>query len=120
MPIELPTCDKERAPRHRGTRIVSPYQRLVVCPHISGHAEAIVDAELDDMHVLVDVDPHILLAALPVQAHARRNIECLSAEVHVIVFEFGRPVMPERPLGAATNNPAGARITELRGGEIVA
>src|SRR6266545_3063552 len=72
------------------------------------HAEAIVDAELDDMHVLVDVDPHILLAACAVEAHVGRDIDGLGAEVHVVVYQLGRPVMPQRPLGAATNHPAGA------------
>jgi hypothetical protein len=75
---------------------------LLAGPHMK------VQTEFDDLNALLDVD------------RTRTPIDCVGhqdagmAEPKVIVFELGRPMMPECPFDAAARGPAEALVQAFK------
>src|SRR5690349_20373417 len=85
-----------RACAHRDRSVLGDHRRA---------AEAVVDAELHDMDLLVDVE---------VLEADERSPDCLGAEIHVVVFALDRPVLVERELEAGTDHPTPAGLLTLK------
>jgi hypothetical protein len=80
----------------------------------SSPVKSVVETDFDRVDLLVDMETPLEVGvkggsvSSPLRGPTQRNI--VGTEIHVVVLDLGRPILPQAPFNASTHKPAPARM----------